>query len=48
MWNWNTMHALLKIFYLHFQSQKKKIEKKFEMWPQSNFAWSIIKILAID
>lgn len=38
----------LKYFVCTSKAKKKKIEKKFEMWPQSNFAWSIIKILAID
>lgn len=43
MWNWNTMHALLKIFCLHFQSKKKKIEKNLKCDPNQTLPDQLLR-----
>lgn len=45
MWNWNTMHALLKIICLHFQSQKKKkkIEKNLKCDPNQTLPDQLLR-----
>lgn len=44
MWNWNTMHALLKIICLHFQSpKKKKIEKNLKCDPNQTLPDQLLR-----